>query len=60
MAKLIYLKPNQDITSIIGYLWQTKEPEIALVAPKNSVLLENRIALKILKREADNCEKEII
>ena len=60
MAKLIYLKPNQDITSIIGYLWQTKEPEIVLVAPKNSVLLENRIALKILKREADNCEKEII
>lgn len=60
MAKLIYLKPNQDITSIIGYLWQTKEPEIALVVPKNSVLLENRIALKILKREANSCEKEII
>ena len=60
MAKIIYLKPEQEITSLIGYLWQAKEETIVLIAPKNSSLLHNGVALKILKREADNCEKEIV
>lgn len=60
MAKIIYLKPEQEITSLIGYLWQAEESEIVLVVPKNSALVQNHIALKILKREADSSEKEII
>jgi len=60
MAKIIYLKPEQEITSLIGYLWQAKESNIVLIAPKNSSLIHNGVALKILKREADNCEKEVI
>lgn len=60
MAKIIYLKPEQEITSLIGYLWQAKESNIVLIAPKNSSLIHNAVALKILKREADNCEKEVI
>ncbi len=60
MAKIIYLKPEQEITSLIGYLWQAEESEIVLVVPKNSALVQNHIALKILRREAESSEKEII
>jgi len=60
MAKIINLKPEEEITSVIERLWETAEEEIFLVAPKGSVLLRNIIGLKLLKREADRLGKEIL
>ena len=60
MAKVINLKSNEDITSVIERLWETGEDEVYLVAAKDSALLKNIIAMKLLKREADRLDKEII
>ncbi len=60
MAKIINLKPEEEITSVIERLWETGEEEIFLVAPKGSVLLRNIIGLKLLKREVDRLDKEIL
>lgn len=60
MAKIINLKPEEEITSVIERLWETAEEELFLVAPKGSVLLRNIIGLKLLKREAERLGKEII
>ena len=59
MAKIINLKPEEEITSVIERLWETAEEEVFLVAPKSSVLLRNIIGLKLLKREAERLGKEI-
>ena len=42
MAKIINLKPEEEITSVIERLWETGEEEIFLVALKGSVLLRQR------------------
>ena len=60
MAKVINLKSNEDITSVIERLWETGEDEIYLVSLKDSAVLKNIIAMKLLKREADRLGKEII
>ncbi len=59
MAKVINLKPQEEITSVIERLWETGESEVFLVAAKETALLKNIIALKLLKREADRLGKEI-
>lgn len=60
MTKIINLKPEEEITSVIEQLWETGEEEVILVALKESVLLKNIIVLKLLKREADRLGKEIL
>lgn len=59
MAKVINLKPQEEITSVIERLWETGEEEVFLVLPKSSPLLKNIIALKLLKREAERLGKEV-
>lgn len=59
MAKVINLKPQEEITSVVERLWETGESEVFLAAPKETSLLKNIIALKLLKREADRLGKEI-
>ena len=59
MTKVINLKSQEEITSVVERLWETGEEEVFLVAPKESSLLKNIIALKLLKREADRLGKEI-
>lgn len=60
MAKVINLKPQEEITSAIERLWETGEEEVYLTVAKDSALLKNIIALKLLKREADRLGKEVI
>jgi len=60
MAKILNLKPEEEITSVIERLWETGEEEVFLVAPKESALFRNIIGLKLLKREADRLGKEIL
>lgn len=60
MAKVINLKVKEDITSIVERLWETAEEEVFLVAVKDSALLKNIIAMKLLKREADRLGKEVV
>jgi len=59
MAKIINLKPEEEITSVIERLWETGEEEIFLIASKGSILFRNIIGLKLLKREADRLGKDV-
>ncbi|MDD2753472.1 MAG: hypothetical protein PHT44_02600 [Candidatus Portnoybacteria bacterium] len=60
MAKVINLKTKDDITSVVERLWETAEEEVFLVAAKDSAVLKNIIAMKLLKREAERLNKEVI
>jgi hypothetical protein len=60
MRKVFNLKSEEDVTVVVERLWETGAEEIFLLAPPDSVLLQNIIALRLLKREADRLGKEII
>lgn len=60
MAKVFNLRREEEITSVVERLWETGEEEVFLVAPKDSALLKNIIAMKLLKREADRLGKEVV
>ena len=59
MRRVIYLKPEDEITSIVDYLWKTGQEEVVFVVPENSVFLENNIELKILKREIKRIGRDV-
>lgn len=60
MPKIINLKPEEEITSAVEYLWETGANEVYFVAPRDSVFLRNIIGLKLLKREAERLGKTVI
>lgn len=60
MPKIINLKPDEEITSVVERLWETAASEVYFVASKGSVLLRNIIGLKLLKREAERLDKTIV
>jgi len=59
MGKIIYIKSDEEITSVIDKLVKSKDKEIFLVVPKAAVLSQSSVNLKLLKREASNLDKKI-
>lgn len=59
MNKVIYIKPDEEITSVIDRLVKTKDKEVFLVVPSAAVLGQSAVNLKLLKREAGNLAKTI-
>ncbi|MBI4708823.1 MAG: hypothetical protein HY764_01305 [Candidatus Portnoybacteria bacterium] len=57
--KIIYIKPEEEITSVIDKLIKIKTDDVFLVIPKNSAISQSLVNLKLLKREADNLGKNI-
>jgi len=55
--KIIYIKPDEEITSVIDRLMRIKSSVIYLVIPKAAVLTQSLVNLKLLKREANNLRK---
>lgn len=60
MQKIINLKPEEEVTSVVEYLWETGADEVYLIASQEASLIKNIIALKLLKREAERLGKTII
>lgn len=58
--KNIYLEPEEEIISIIDRLVQTKDQKINLIVPSGAQIWQSSINLKLLKRESDNLNKEIV
>ena len=58
--KIIYLEPDEEITSVVDQLAQAEESEVALVVPIGAQLLQSLVNLKLLKREANNLEKNVV
>lgn len=57
--KIIYIKPDEEITSVIDKLINAQEKEVFLVIPKAAVITQSLVNLKLLKREANNLRKEV-
>lgn len=56
----LYLEADEDITSAIDKLGRTEPGRIQIVAPKRSTLLQSVINLKLLKKSAEEADREIV
>lgn len=56
----VYVDIEDEITSIIDKLENTKEKVVALVLPKRSTVLQSVVNMRLLKRSADNAGKNIV
>lgn len=57
--KIIYLESDEEITSVVDKLRKTDFKKVVLVIPKEASLLQSVVNLKLLKRQADNLEKQL-
>ena len=57
--KNIYLKQDEEIISVVDKLVESKDSRINLFIPSGAQIWQSSINLKLLKREADNLEKEV-
>ena len=57
--KTIHITKDEDIISIIDKVKREKEDRINLVIPEKAEIFQNLVNLILLKREADNLNKEI-
>lgn len=55
----IYLDNDEEITSVVDKLKGTEHVAVDLVIPKEALLLQSVVNLKILKKQADSLGKEI-
>lgn len=60
MHKTIYINTNEEIIGIINKIREEDVQEIFLVIPKNSLLTQGVINLKLLKKEVAKMHKKII
>lgn len=59
MDEIIYLEPDEEITSVIDKIKLTSVDKIGLVVPRGATLLQSVINLRLLSKEAQNLQKEI-
>jgi hypothetical protein len=59
MDEILYLEPDEEITSVIDKLRQATGRRISLVVPREATILQSVINLKLLAKEAANLQKEI-
>ncbi len=59
MDEIIYLEPDEEITSVIDKLKQSKANRLSLVVPREATLLQSVVNLKLLLKEAESLGKEI-
>jgi hypothetical protein len=57
--KTLYIDINEEITTIVGKIQNTKSHNIILVVPKRAQLFQSLINLKILKKKAEQAEKKL-
>lgn len=55
---VIYIDIEDDVTSVIDKLKNTKEKIVALVPPKGSAVLQSVVNLKLIKRAASSAGKQ--
>lgn len=60
MHKTIYIEADEEITSIVDRVRKDGAPDIFIVVPKNAMLIQGVINLKLLKKESAKIKKNII
>jgi hypothetical protein len=58
--KTIYIDVDEEITSIIDRIRKAQVSEIIVVVPKQALLIQSLVNLKLLKKEADRRKKRIM
>lgn len=58
--KTLYIDVDEEITSIIDRVRKSAADEVIVVAPKQALLLQSLVNLKILKKESDRRGKKIM
>ena len=56
----IYVDVDDEITAIIDKVQNAKSKVVALVLPKRATVLQSIVNMKLLKRTADNAEKNLV
>ncbi len=59
MDEILYLESDEEITSVIDKIKQSKGNRLSLVVPKEATILQSVVNLKLLAKEAANLSKEI-
>jgi len=59
LDKVIYLDPDEEITSVLDKIKSAKESGLILVVPKGATLLQSLVNLKLLSKRALDLKKEI-
>ncbi|KKQ18045.1 MAG: hypothetical protein US31_C0011G0027 [Berkelbacteria bacterium GW2011_GWA1_36_9] len=59
MDEILYLEPDEEITSVIDKIKHSKVARLGLVVPREATLLQSVVNLRLLVKEAANLGKEI-
>jgi hypothetical protein len=59
-SQTIYLDLDDEVTSVIDRLSGVSEQDITLVIPKNAIVLQSAVNLKLLKRAAERLKKNLL
>lgn len=59
MNEIIYLEPDDDITSVIGRIKEIAPSSVALVIPRGGNIAQSIVNLKLLKREIEKIDKSV-
>ncbi len=60
MANIIYISPEEEVTSLISRLRRFPENDLVLVIPQRAFILESLINMQLLKKELDAVEKRFV
>jgi len=59
MDEILYLEPDEEITSVVDKLKGLESKSVGLVAPKGSTIVQSLVSLKLLKKQAQELGKKI-
>lgn len=59
MDEILYLEPDEEITSVIDKIKNAHSSKLGLVVPRDATLLQSVVNLKLLSKEATSLGKEI-
>jgi len=60
MDEVIYLELDEEIPSVVDKMKELSGRSVALVIPQGAAIIQSVINLKILKKEAEELEKDIV
>ncbi|MFH1910017.1 MAG: baseplate J/gp47 family protein [bacterium] len=59
MDEVLYLEPDEEITSVVDKLKGLEAKSVGLVAPKGSSIVQSLVSLKLLQKQAKQLDKKI-
>lgn len=59
-VQTLYIDASEEITTVIEQLKAAKQPIVALVVPKGSVILQSIVNLKLARKAAQDAQKDLI